>query len=293
MRTLFTVGVVVILLAVLGWALFPWSKDYAAQTRDDIDQGFAAKVRDDRIITKAEEEFGNVVGYLREQYLKVVDAKRELANQESNRQAQTKKLAAEEAAITKASAWLDNHGPDDKVVINGQEYTFATVAADARTRVENCQSLKATTGALDESCEIIRSSITEGETKISEALANVQAKRDAVQAKRVQLAALRAVEAAESIAAGMRFDGTDVDEISTRYNDELDRRISQVQGRREFSRLTTTASGVVPWGNEGVKQSDLDTVRAYVQQNLAPTPIIESPDSVKLDLNQLEDAPAQ
>ena len=293
MRTLLTVGVVVIVLAALVWWLFPWSKDYVVQTRDDIDQGFAAKVRDDRIITKAEEEFNNVVGYLREQYLKVVDAKRELANQQSNRGAQAKKLAAEEAAITKASAWLDSYGPDDKVVINGQEYTFATVAADARTRVENCQSLKSTIGALDESCEIIHNSIAEGETKIREALADVQAKRDAMQAKRVQLAALRAVEAAESIASGMRFDGTDVDEISTHYNDELDRRISQVQGRREFSRLNTTASGVVPWGSEGAKQSDLDAVRAYVQENLAPAPVTESPDSVKIDLNQLEASPAQ
>ncbi len=277
MKTLLIIGVIVALVITVGWWLFPWSKDYAAQARGDIDQGFAAKVRDDRISTKAKEEFDEAVDYLRQQYLRVTEVKQELANQQDNRNAQAKKLAAEEAAIAKASAWLDAHGPNDKLVISGQEYPFATVAADARARVETCQGREATIAALNESCEILRNSIAESETKIREALASIQAKRDAMQAKRVQLAALRAVEAAESIAAGISFDGVDVEEISTRYNDELDRRIAQIQGRREFSRLATTSTGVVPWDSQGVKQSDLDAVRAYVQQSLTPASAPQAP----------------
>lgn len=298
MKTMLIILGTVAALVIGAFVLFPWAKDYVFQATDDIDRSFANKVRDERVLAKAEEEFGDIEEFLRSKYLSIVEAKRQLANQEGNRDSQAQKLAKEEDAIAKAGEWLETHGLNDKVVLDGQEYSHAMVAADARSRVGNCQGLRASIEALEGGCRIIRSSIGEGEAKIREALGQIQVQRDAMEAKKVQLAAFRAVEAAESIASGIQFEGSDVEQVSTRYLEELDRRITEVQGRRDFSQLAATSSGgTVPWTTSSAKQSDLDAVQAYVDQNMTPTPTPEAPASADpapdFGVTELEVAPAQ
>ncbi|HLC89458.1 MAG TPA: hypothetical protein VJG65_00700, partial [Patescibacteria group bacterium] len=163
--------------------------------------------------------------------------------------------------------WLNIHQDGDSATLNGRQYSYAMIVADARTRVENCKNLQGTIQAMDQSCQLIDGSVRQSESQIRQALEQVNREKGRVKAKEINLAALRMVEAAEAIARGISIEGADSNEVSNRYNKELDRRIAETKARLEFSNLGTKSSGVVPWeAEQAASQSDLDVIREYANE---------------------------
>ena len=263
---------VVILVIVVAW-LFPWSRDYAAQTRSDIDRSFAEQVRDERVFDAAHQEIGERTDFLSKQYAKVIQGKEEHKRQQSQLDKKRAELARQEADLNKAFEWIDAHGAGDTTTLGGQEYDYATIVADARTRAGICENLRTTITTLEQNCDILNNAVLDGEANVKQALAKVREVEGELAAKEVQMAAWGSIQAVKAIAQDMTFTGDNAEIVSNRALEEVDRRLADMKADVAFSEFEMSMSkGVVPWNNGDANAADLGALNSYRQRYLEPAP---------------------
>lgn len=271
MKTLLVFGTIGVVCVVGLFVLAPWSKDYADQAINDADNAFRGNVRDDTVGAGAQQELAKIQEGLRARYGDVITAKQTLSNQEAKRDSQLNELAKQERILTKAIAWLDAHNPGDEMQVGGKIYDYKMVATDARARTEKCEGMRTTINALGESCTILANAITDTESKIRESVAIVQRKEGEIAAKQVQLAAWRTIEATNQLAKGLSFDGIGSQDGTTRYLDELDRRINQAKASNMINDLDTSGRGIIDWeADRPASETDLSAIKAYQDRHLKP-----------------------
>ena len=269
MKTLITWVVVAVVVLGLAFTVFPWSKDYFWQTRGDIDQGFADRVRSRNLVDNARTEIVEQLAKLQGKYAEILVAKERLNNIARERDGLQVQLAKHESALGQGLVLLEAHtGPT--IPVNGQDLSRERVIADVNRRAELCERLRVRFQTAQTSYQMLFQAIEQGMAAISDSKAQLESQKADLSHIEVLLQSGEAIAEVKALAQSLVGTGINVDE--NRYFKEIRSRLAQAQAAIEFGGLSDASGEFLSYDGLSVS-TPVDAAMAYRSKYLG-SPVV-------------------
>ena len=266
MRTLVTVLIVATLLAAAVFGLFPWAKTYVQQSRQDINQSFADKVRSAKLPELAQQIILKKTAEVQEHLAAIMQAKNQLQPLQEKVEALKAKIAAHEAAMNIAWQALDA-SQDQMLVINGKSIVRADVIADVNRRTAECENLRLKLGPTESSCTMLTKAVKDGEEKILEAKRILDDRKSELDSIKITLEAGDALAAVRQLTDKLA-NGPEVTIEEDPVFKEIRKRLAEADAVSVYNNLTS-ATDFIDYGDSVQKDSaPKDAAMAYRQKHL-------------------------
>src|SRR3989344_3073289 len=266
MRSILVVVGIVISLIVLGVA-FPWAKDWIGQSRGDINQGFADKIRSENLVQNAKRDIAKEKISRIGKRAEIMRAEDKLTALQRQRDSFKLKLDGHEAAMALGWEALES-STADPAVVNGKAYSRQEVENDINRRTAACKKLRTQFETADGSCKIMDAAIKEGGAKIMEAMVTLEERDIELDHIAVLLEAGEAMEAVKKFSSSLTDIGVFSEE--NRHFKEIRDRLARANAEIEFSNLANGNTEFLNYGTDTSKASvPMSEAQEYRQQHLS------------------------
>lgn len=264
MRTLFIVGLVLVVLALV---TVPGLWMHAKQVPQDIANKVNSSVSDEHAVGLVEGDIKRVDVDLKDRYTKVYKAKVEMAKIQSAMNVQNDQLKKEEQIIKRSQEILNQGAPGSTVLVAGCKYDWDEINQEALNHLNTCKVLRKQIAGNEQSLSRLSQAYEAGVKAIAEKREELRRQKMDFEAEKVELAVLRAQESVNGVISEINQAGdinTNVSEARQLFND----RLNELKAKAEYDQQNSLSKpSTVPWDRElGLNEKAADQIGSYLKE---------------------------